>query len=45
MHAGDTIRIPRDRITDWRVMLPEEMYGPERSAALLEAIDRLRGIA
>jgi uncharacterized protein YegJ (DUF2314 family) len=45
MHAGDTIRIPRDRITDWRVMLPEEMYGPERSVALLEAIDRLRGIA
>lgn len=45
MHAGDTIRIPRDRITDWRVMLPEEMFGPERSVALLEAIDRLRGIA
>jgi uncharacterized protein YegJ (DUF2314 family) len=45
MHAGDTIRIPRDRITDWRVMLPEEMYGPDRSVALLEAIDRLRGMA
>ena len=45
MHAGDTIRIPRDRITDWRVMLPEEMFGPDRSVALLEAIDRLRGMA
>lgn len=44
MHAGDSLRIPRDRITDWRVILPEEMFGPDRSAALLEAVDRLRGM-
>jgi hypothetical protein len=27
------------------VILPEEMYGPDRSDALLAAIDRLRGLA
>ncbi len=44
MHAGDSLRIPRERITDWRVILPDEMFGPDRSAALLEAVDRLRGM-
>jgi hypothetical protein len=32
-------------VTDWRVILPDEMFGPDRSGALLEAIDRLRGYA
>jgi len=45
MHAGDVVRIPRTGVTDWRVILPEEMFGPDRSGALLEAIDRLRGYA
>ncbi len=45
MHAGDVVKIPRTGVTDWRVILPEEMFGPDRSGALLEAIDRLRGYA
>ena len=45
MHAGDVVRIPRTDVTDWRVILPDEMFGPDRSGALLEAIDRLRGYA
>ncbi len=45
IHVGDRIRLSRSQITDWRVILPEEMYGPDRSDALLAAIDRLRGLA
>jgi uncharacterized protein YegJ (DUF2314 family) len=45
MHAGDVIRIPRASVSDWRVILPDEMFGPDRSGGLLEAIDRLRGYA
>jgi len=45
LHAGDSIRIPRDEVTDWRVFLPDDMFGPDRSDALLAAIDRLRGLA
>jgi hypothetical protein len=45
IHVGDRIRLTRSQITDWRVILPEEMYGPDRSDALLAAIDRLRGLA
>jgi len=45
LHAGDSIRIPRAEITDWRVILPDDMFGPDRSDALLGAIDRLRGLA
>jgi hypothetical protein len=32
-------------VTDWRVFLPDDMFGPDRSDALLAAIDRLRGLA
>jgi uncharacterized protein YegJ (DUF2314 family) len=45
LHAGDSIRIPRDSVTDWRVILPDDMFGPDRSEALLAAVDRLRGLA
>ena len=45
MHAGDVTHIPRAGVTDWRVILPDDMFGPDRSVALLEAIDRLRGYA
>jgi uncharacterized protein YegJ (DUF2314 family) len=45
LHAGDSIRIARDSVTDWRVILPDDMFGPDRSEALLAAVDRLRGLA
>ena len=45
LHVGDAIRIPRAEVTDWRVFLPEEVFGPARSDALLAAVDRLRGLA
>lgn len=45
MHAGDSTVIPRADVTDWRVILPEEMFGPDRGDALLVAVDRLRGMA
>jgi len=45
LHVGDAIRILRAEVTDWRVFLPEEVFGPARSDALLAAVDRLRGLA
>ena len=44
-HAGDEVRIPRDSITDWRVVLPDDVYAPDRSIELMAAVDRLRGLA
>ncbi len=44
-HAGDQVRIPRADITDWRVVLPEDVYAPDRSDELMSAVDRLRGLA
>jgi uncharacterized protein YegJ (DUF2314 family) len=43
-HAGDTVRVKRTEITDWRVLLPGDVYGPDASDQLMQAVDRLRGI-
>ena len=45
MHAGDSTRIPRESVTDWRVILPDDTFAPDRADALLAAVDRLRGLA
>lgn len=45
MHAGDTVRIPRGDVSDWRVFLPDDSFGPDRSPELLAAVDRIRGLA
>lgn len=44
VHAGDVARIARTDVTDWRVLLPEGVYGPDASEQLLQAIDRMRGL-
>jgi hypothetical protein len=44
VHAGDTTRILRSDITDWRVILPEGVFGPDAGDELLQAIDKLRGL-
>jgi uncharacterized protein YegJ (DUF2314 family) len=45
LHAGDVVRIDRKDVSDWRVMLPDDTFGPDRGDALLAAVDRLRGLA
>jgi hypothetical protein len=45
MHAGDVVRIARSEITDWRVLLPDGVYGPDAGEELMTAVDRLRGLA
>jgi hypothetical protein len=45
LHAGDVVRIERKDVTDWRVILPDDTFGPDRGDALLAAVDRLRGLA
>lgn len=45
LHAGDVVRIERKDVSDWRVILPDDTFGPDRGDALLSAVDRLRGLA
>lgn len=45
IHAGDVVRIGRTEITDWRVLLPDGVYGPDAGEDLMGAVDRLRGLA
>ncbi len=44
VHAGAEMRVARTDITDWRVLLPDGVYGPDAGDALLQAVDRLRGL-
>lgn len=44
VHAGDSVRILRSDITDWRVLLPDAVYGPDAGDQLLQAVDKLRGL-
>ncbi len=42
LRPGETVDIEREAVTDWRVMLPGQGFGPGNAPTLLEAVDRFR---
>jgi uncharacterized protein YegJ (DUF2314 family) len=42
LRPGDSVRIARADVTDWRVILPDGGFEPSSAAGLLRAVDRYR---
>ena len=44
LDEGSEVTLEASRVSDWRVEIPGEDFGPERWEELLRAVDRLRGL-
>lgn len=45
LNEGHVMRLAPSEVRDWRVALDDRDFGPDDPAGLLEAVDRLRGVA